>query len=386
MALSPDDSAITSISSQQRFPRGAIKINGNIIPALIDLEIDSNAWRESDTFRVSLSLSALQSPYDEAWICSRSSMQVQLYAGTVSDPTNWSINDLGQPLFYGHVDNVEYELSARTLVLTGRDLTALLIDARTAEKWINQSASQIATTLANRHGLTPVIPQDTAGRAGGFYIDNHVVPTTSQTEWDLLCWLAQQVGFVVYCKGNTLYFGPPPDESANKYPVVWVPADSQNPYRSNTASLSFARSLTVGGTITVTVRSFNSQQRAGFSVSYPSANAGKIAPGNAKSPAQNYSYRIPGLTREQALQRAQSIYNEMIKNEMRLSADLPGDSILDIMHVIPVSGTGTAFDQTYYPESIQRTLSNDEGFRMKVSAKNHSDEVEPVGADGSGGA
>ncbi len=55
------------------------------------------------------------------------------------------------------------------------------------------------------------------------------------------------------------------------------------------------------------------------------------------------------------------------------------------MHVIPVTSIGTAFDQTYYPESIQLTLSNDEGFRMKVSARNHSDEVKPVGVDSNDG-
>lgn len=377
MALSPDAVSIANIPNVARFPRGIVKINGNIIPALVEFEVDSNAWRESDTFRVTLALSALQAPYDEAWIASQTTMQVQLYGGTVDDPSNWSVDDLGSPLIVGNVDQVDYCPSSRTLELSGRDLTALLIDSRTAEKWINQSASQIATTIANRHGLTPNVT-DTSGLAGGFYQADHVIPTTSQTEWDLLCWLAQQVGFVVFVKGQSLYFGPPPDTSANTYPVAWVPGDTQNAFRSNVSSLRFSRTLTVGKTITVTVRSFNQQQRKGFSESYPSSKGGKIKPGSATSPAQAYSYLIPNLTKDQATQRAQAIYNEMIKNEMRMTADLPADNVLDIMHVIPVSGTGTSFDQTYYPESINRRLSMDEGFRMSISAKNHSDEVEPA--------
>jgi len=377
MALSSDANSIPNISNTQRFPRGIVKINGNIIPGLIEIEVDSNAWRECDTFRVTLALSALQAPYDEAWICSQTTMQVTLYAGTVDDPNNWGVTDLGLPIIVGNVDTIDYNLSARTLELTGRDLTSLLIDTRTAEKWINQSASQIATTLANRHGLTPQV-KDTSGLAGGFYQADHVIPTTSQTEWDLLCWLAQQVGFVVYVKGQSLYFGPPPDTTCNKYPITWQPADSQNAFCSNVSSLKFSRTLTVGKTITVTVRTFNQQQRQGFEITYPSAKGGKIKPGSATSPAQNYSYLIPNLTKDQATQRAMAIYNEMIKHEMLLTANLPADSVLDVMHVIPASGTGTAFDQTYYPESINRRLSMDEGYRMSISAKNHSDEVEPA--------
>jgi hypothetical protein len=121
-----------------------------------------------------------------------------------------------------------------------------------------------------------------------------------------------------------------------------------------------------------------------WAIAYPSANAGKIAQATPSRPLRTTATAYHGW-REIRLYSAQSIYNEMVKNEMRLSADLPGHSILHIMHVIPVTSIGTAFDQTYYPESIQRTLSNDEGFRMKVSAKNHSDEVEPVGVDGDDG-
>ena len=295
------------------------------------------------------------------------------------DPNNFSSTDLDS-LITGNVDQLEYNPAARTLTISGRDLTSLLIDSKTAEKWNNQTASQIVQTIAARHGLQANVT-DTTGLAGGFYQIDHAIPTQGQTEWDLVCWLAQQVGFVVYVDTNTLYFNPPPDQTQEQtFPLVWTDGDSQTPFSSNTAALSFSRTLTVGKTLTVTVRSWNQQQRKGFSVSYPSSTGGKIRPGSATSPAQNFSYVIGNLTKDQTQARAAAIYNEMIKNEMRISVDMPAAKVvdLDVMHRIPVTGTGTSYDQTYYPETITRRMSFDEGYRMTITARNHSDEVAPV--------
>ena len=366
-------------SGMLRQPRGLVQINGNLIPGAIDFEVDSNAFREADTFRVTFALSLLVAPYDEAWIASQTTMSVNLYAGFPSDPLNFGIADLDL-ILSGHVDDVNYQLSRRTLELSGRDLTSLFIDAKTAEKWQNQTSSEIATTLATRHGLTPVVTKPTES-VGKFYQIDHTISTTAQTEWDLLCWLAQQEQFVVYVKGNSLYFQPPPDPStAPKYPIVWQPATSQQSFQSNTVDLDFSRTLTVGKTITVQVRTWNQKKRAGFTVSYPSSKGSQILVGKATAPAQLYSYRIPNLTQAQAQTRAQALYNELIRNEMRLNATIPADNVLDILHVMPVSGTGTAFDQTYYPQSINRRLSMDGGYTMTIMARNHSDAVQPVEA------
>jgi hypothetical protein len=124
------------------------------------------------------------------------------------------------------------------------------------------------------------------------------------------------------------------------------------------------------------VRSWNAKQRKGFTASYPSGHAKKSTPGSKGNPAQSYSYTIANLTQDQATKRAQSLYNDLIKHEMRMSASLPADHVLTLTNVIPVTGTGTAFDQTYFPESITRRLSMHEGYRMDVKARNHSTDVQ----------
>ncbi len=51
---------------------------------------------------------------------------------------------------------------------------------------------------------------------------------------------------------------------------------------------------------------------------------------------------------------------------------LPGDSVLTTSLQVQVVGSGTAFDQTYWPVSVRRTLSMDQGYVMTLTAKNAS--------------
>lgn len=360
-----------------RNPRGMVKINGTPVAGWIDFEVDSNSYREADTFRVTFALSSLVAPLDASWFTSQTTIGVELLAGFPANPASYGGSDLDS-LIVGNVDEVSFDPAQRTLELSGRDLTSLLIDAKTAEKWQNQTASEVATTIATRHGLTPVVTATTE-TMGRFYQIDHVSTTSVETEWDFLCGVAQQMQFVVYVKGHELHFEPAPDPTtAMQYPITWTNADANGTFQSNTKRVSFTRTLTVGKTISVTVRSWNAKQRKGFTASYPVGHVHGIKPGKATSPAQNYSYIIPNLTQDQATKRAQSIYNDIIKHEMRLNAELPADNDLSILNVIPVSGTGTAFDQTYYPESITRRMSINAGYSMDVRARNHSNDVVPA--------
>ena len=380
----PDVTELASVAAvvdasakPDRTPRGLVRINGQAVDGWVDWEVEENRFREADTFRVTFALSKLVAPSTAAWFLSQLTLGVEISAGFPRDPENYGYGDL-QSLIIGNVDQVDFDPVGRTLELTGRDLTSLLIDAKTAEKWQNQTASEVATILALRHGLTPVVTATTE-TLGRFYQIDHVSTTATQTEWDFLCWIAQQTQFVVYVKGKELHFEPQPDPStAPAYPVTWTEADATQPFSSNTKRLSFQRTLTVGKTISVTVRSWNAKQRKGFTASYPTTHGTAIRPGSAKAPAQEYSYVIANLTQDQAQKRAKAIYNEIIQNEMRMSADLPGDNELSSGHVIPVTGTGTPFDQTYFPDSITRSMSFGGGYRMDARARNHAEGTEPV--------
>ena len=258
--------------------------------------------------------------------------------------------------------------------LSGRDYTSLLIDAKTFDRWTNQTASQIATTLAKRHGLTPKVTA-TTGAVGKIYEIDKIHDRHGSTEWELLTWLASIYDFVVYVQGMTLYFGPKPDpKTATPYALQWKNPDAltATTFEGNVLSMSFSRTLTVGKGVVVQVHSFNHKQKAGFSVTYPTGKAKGITPGTAKAPAQVYSYVIANLTQQDAQARAMKIYNDIIRHELKMSAELPGDNILTPNTMVSVSGTQTPFDTMYYVESVSRRMSFDSGYTMSVRGKNHS--------------
>lgn len=361
-----------------RIPRGMVKINGVACPAWVDFEIDSNAFHEADTFTVLIALKELIAPQNLAWFVSQTTIGVEILAGFPQDADNYGAADLTSWIV-GNVDQLDFDPSGRTLSLSGRDLTSLLIDAKTSEKWQTQTASEIATTLASRHGLTPVVTA-TSTPVGRYYQIDHVSMTSTDTEWEFLTWLAVQEGFVVYVKGKELHFEPRADpDDANVFAIEWEEPDDEFGYfRSNTKRLGFSRTLTVGKGVVVQVRSWNQKQKAGFNATYPTSNAKGIKPGSSSAPAQVYSYVIPNLTQEQANQRARALYNQIIAHEMRFTADLPADDSLDSTWMASVTGTGTEFDQKYFVESVNRSMSNGGGYAMSIRGKNHSDQTSPV--------
>jgi hypothetical protein len=63
---------------------------------------------------------------------------------------------------------------------------------------------------------------------------------------------------------------------------------------------------------------------------------------------------------------------------MRMEASFPADPLVDHMGTLMLTGTGTAFDQLYFPESISREMSLQSGYFMTVHAKNSSPENQPT--------
>ena len=232
-----------------------VKINGVASPAWIDLEVDTNAYHEADTFAVTLALSGLVAPQDKAWFAEQDTISVEVLAGFPVDPDNFGSADLTSWII-GNVDQVDFDPGQGVMHLSGRDLTSLLIDAKTTEKWQTQTASQIATTLATRHGLTPVVTATTTP-VGRYYQIDHVSMTSADTEWEFLTWLATQEGFVVYVRGTELHFEPRPDPNdAPTYEIRWEePSEQIGYFQSNAKRLSFSRTLTVGKGVVVQVRS-----------------------------------------------------------------------------------------------------------------------------------
>ena len=373
--------------SAGRQPRGMVKIMGSdgglpkVVPGWISWECDNNAHYSADTFRVTFAAQGLPIDMGMAWMLAQSFLNVEILAGFPADPTNFNANELTS-LIIGRADEVHYDPLQNTVEITGRDYTSAFIDAKTMETWKNKTVTDVVNALATRHGMKANVA--TIKTQIGTYADiDHVRLADQRTEWDLLIWLAHEAQCDLWVNGTTLYFQPQIDPTKQDYYLLqWVARDGINTFvpQGNMIDLKLSHNMTIGKGIQVLVKSWHGTFKNSFSASYPgqpkTVKVGKATP---VSNTQNYVYSIPGLDVKGCLQKAEALYNEIAKQEMQLDATLPGDNILNNRVIVKLVGTGTAFDQVYYPSSVHRSMSMDEGYRMTVRARNLSPSILQAG-------
>lgn len=362
---------------EARAPRGIVRLNDEQVVGWVDFTVTNNTYYQADTFRVNFAEGLLPPDRDANWLSALTEGFVEPFAGFPADPENFTERDLASQI-YGRIDDIEYDPARGLVTLIGRDLTAVFIDAKTSMQYQNLTSSQIAEKLAAAHGLSATVTPTTT-LVGTYYARDHARMQEERSEWDLLTYLANNEGYLCYVRGKTLYFQPRPTEQADPYVIRWEqPTDERASRLANVTDMQFQRSLTVAKGVVVVVRSWNSKQKNGFTAYYPSkgktTQAGKATPFGG---TQVYSFVFPGLTQEQATQKAIELHREITSHEMKFWATLPADEILTATMPILVEGTNTKFDQTYYPVSITRQMSVTAGYAMRVEAKNHNPDTVP---------
>ncbi|HQT89696.1 MAG TPA: hypothetical protein PK677_14305 [Acidiphilium sp.] len=345
-----------------RAPRLRLTANGVVIPNALQATVtQTNEWTAS---RWAAHVALVDSEaMNAAWWASQ--VNVQIGIEVALDGQNF------QTLLTGVIDEIEIEPDTGTLTLSGRDLVALLIDAKTSNAYQNQTASEVATLLAQSAGITPVVTATTKP-VGQFYAYDHVRLSLgdlsrSITDWDLLVYLAQQENFDVFVQGTSLYFQPAQPQGNPTFGISWSRVDGMA--TSNVMDLAMRRSLTLAKQVTVTVKSWHSGRR--YPVIAKLSSEGVNASGNL-GPPQNYVFYEPNLTPAQATAYAQQKMAEITRHERIITFSMPGELTLNPRSVIGLSGTGTAFDQSYFPDQIERSISFQGGFTQSVTARNSS--------------
>lgn len=362
------------IASWASQPRGIALANGTRLVGVSSFEIDNNSFYQADTFRLILALSAQPASSDWAFWASQVDIEVELLVGYPATE-QYDKADLVS-MVIGDVDDIHIDPLHDEIVMTGRDLTARLVDNKTTEKYPNLTASQIATKLAQARGLTPVVTATTT-KAGTYYDIDKIDVADDRPEWDLLTYLAQVSGFVVYVKGHELHFEPKPDTAVDPYVLHWEPANSTSGSPMlNALDLTLTRNLTIAKDIIVTVRSYNVKQKTGFT---KTANRSRVKAGTKTASKsyiapQRYFFTIANKTAEETQQYANQKLAEISQHEMNFSMAIPGDPTLTPRTVVRLDGTGTAFDQIYYPASVLTEFSLHAGYRTTVRGKNSSPE------------
>jgi len=363
-------------SDRLRQPRAIVLIN-NLAVAWTEIQIQTATFYVADSYNVSIPLTQPNPAFNMDFWATNVDMSIKIFVGFPSNPNAYGTGDL-KLMIQGDVDMLEIDPLSQMIHISGRDLTSRLIDTKTTQKYANMSASQIATALAQKHGLIPNITQ-TSGNVGNLYNNQQVTMTKSTTEWDLITYLAQQIGYVVYVdRGNYLNFVPYPTPSPDKAYVIQYqpPASTGLSPTFNGMDLQLKRSLTLARDVKVIVRVPHGAQNGGaFTVSaqatrrsrpYLRSNTGTTAP------SQTYSFIRAGLTKQQAQQFANQMLSNITLHEVIMDVALPGDNALTKDSIIQLKGTNTSFDQYYYADIVTRTISYEAGYLMRVNAKNRS--------------
>lgn len=373
--VSADDALAASLSNSGTTPKATA------IDAWTSWSVSNTSYFEADTFSVDLAASALPSSNDANWFSQQSEIFVEVLAGFPANPQAPTSSELTS-LIYGRVDTMDWNVTGTVLTLSGRDLTAAFIDKKLNFTAWNKLAYQAVEALAQSHGLQ-CLATTTSAKIGASMNNVNARVLAGRSEWDFICWLARESGFVAYVQGQSLYFGPDDRPGAEPYVIQWTPPTSSKAApTANVTSLHVSRTMTVAKGITVTVRSTSRTKKTATVASYPSAaksaQAGKSGPFGSVQP---YYYNVePDLSPQQVMNRAEQLYDQIISHAMKLSAEMPADVLMSISAPVQVTGTGTAWDQTYYPRLITRSMSADDGFLMSVEAQNTTPELE--GAQG----
>ena len=346
-----------------------VMTDGKSIPGALEATVTSNSHYQADRFSAMFAINA-DPAYGLAWWTSRNPpMVIDIRIG---------LDGVWQSIFVGEVDSLRLSPDGAKVEIEGRDLSARLIEAKTQEAFQNQTSSEIATTLAGRHGLTADVKATTT-LASRYWAADYTRETAGQfsrvtTEWDLLCALARNEGYDVWVTGTTLHFQPAVDPASTPYLVRYAPRIAGASPRSNAIDLRLEKAFTLARDIEVVVKSFHSKQGKSFSKVAKAAGvkSATASPAKGAVSVQRYVFVRPNLTEDQAQKLANSLLADISKHERVIQWREPGNLILTQRNLVRLEGTGTDFDQTYYVDTITRTISHGGGFTMSVRAKNHN--------------
>jgi hypothetical protein len=285
---------------------------------------------------------------------------IDVYVGRVDDPTRWGTGDLTH-VFSGLVDLTQWELETNTLTIRGRDWSSLLMDARTNDTYGNMTPSAIATLFAQQVGLAPqVTPWST--QAGFYYQRDTVhIGMIPRQKWDLLLYLARSIGFDVYVTPERqLYFGPPPAPSVPPVVFSWMTPDA--PLGQSLLTCKITHSPRRNQTFRVLVKSYHPKTTQvvtgdtivlGVDVALPTTRTLRAGTYRGQGPAGSTVYNelaaslegkpvfefvIPGLTPQQAQDRAEAIAADIARRELVVDASTEGTPGLTTRSVIQFRG------------------------------------------------
>lgn len=137
-------------------------INGRPVSGLLRASIVTTNCFSADTFALTFGIGAYPLG-DIAFWSSISSAYLKIAVSSTVRPTY-------QSLITGMIDTVLVDPIYGTAGVDGRDLSSSMIDSYRQQDFVNQTASEVVSAIAQYHGLNPVVSSTTAN-VGRYYGD-----------------------------------------------------------------------------------------------------------------------------------------------------------------------------------------------------------------------
>jgi hypothetical protein len=329
-----------------------VSINGDQMPGLLRASIATTNCFSADTYSLTFAMGGSENTTFWSTVSS-AYLEVTAVAPSVFGPTYWN-------LITGMADAIHVDPIQRTVGVEGRDLSSSLVDSYRQQDFVNQSASEIVSIIAQYHGLQPVVTA-TSGNVGRYYSDGYTKLSLGQfsclqSDWDLVVQLARQNNFDVFIQGQLFYF-----QASGQSVGAPIPVSLRD-----VQSVQIERNLSVTANAGAKVQSWNSQNMA----AYDSGGSSGGAVTNQGSSVANLPFLFSGAnyTFQQVTDLAARYTTELSRLGTVLKLEMPWDLSLSPRATILLNGTNSVFDTTYLIDGIERHYSPISGSKQLVRA------------------
>jgi phage protein D len=331
-------------------PRVWAQINGADVDSVMHANISNNGSCKSSRFELTVSTSG--NTQADQWL--------PLIAGkvTVAIYMRSRRGENGSTMFEGLADNIAIDPINSTARITGRDYSSVLISSTYQDSFFNQTASEIANSIAARHGFVQNI-SPTSTMVGSYQCDgyNQVLLNAHShitSEWDLLKSLAKTERFQLFVSGVTLNFAPAEALSRNARSIG---AD-------NVIALTFHKICPTSDQMALTAKSWNSwlSQALTYSDDQSADQSAFALPTLNADPAAEVALVRPNLTSQDAERLVNQRLDALNEQSMTVQIVMPGEMSLMPGDILFVNSGNSIADGNYIVRSIRRQFSTTAGF------------------------
>ena len=339
-----------SMGARVRAPRVRAQINGCVIDTI--LHVDMIARGSCKSSRIELTVSTNRTTSDTSWLNHLGGkVTVKIFIGLL-------FTDVEAIMFEGLADNVALDPINGVARIQGRDYSSVLINSSYQDSYNNRTASEIATSIAARHGFNPNIAATTT-MAGGYQGSDYnqlLLNAHSQitSEWDLLIYLARTERSGLFVDGTTLVFAPLTSLQKSYLTVG----------RGEAMAIKFFRSCPLSDKTRLVVKSWNSWLGQTF-LHADNQSSDQIGPSIGDT-VDHSDIEIaivrPNLTPVGAEGLAQQYYDALAEQASCVEIVMPGDMSVAPNDVLEIETGETSFDGNYTVKSVRRHFSHTAGF------------------------